>query len=657
MYCPKCGKENNEEAAFCRYCGASLATTQNSAENSSPAAPMSQNMEPQEIPVPKPKKVATVDEKPQKEIPVSKKQTLAKKGRRKWIALVTVVVLLLGGAGYFLFATQGGIGSTGSTTIPEPDYSLIPVKQGNAWGYINPKGEYVINPQFENAGLFYDGLARVTVAGKTGLINTNGEYVVNPEYQTIGMFYDGLARVQRDLGGEVGYIDKSGDLVIKPIYKDGSHFSEGLAFVVPVGGQPTCIGTDGGTRFVLENAKWVYSFDQGNEDLACFGENYIIQAGEKYGYVDKTGKISYKQADSIMTWSDVKYTKNVKFVHGEGLVPLYLDGKWGYKNAEGKMVITPQFDRAEDFCEGLAGIVLNSKLGFIDEKGNIIISPQFDPGPRMHYFVNNMIIVGKNGKFGFIDKKGNFIINPQFDGVRTGESALDLGTVSTRQFIFAEMYNDERNDYSIEYVYDRSNPTDENYNNFPLLYTDHFDITPIIQELFSYTTDSVWDAFGSPSEMTAFSNHPHWNQYLTDASAHDTVWISFVDDATFVGYRNKGKIQIDGFESGDPSKWIKIPWVQYIIGSLDCMNPNFERLAEAEFFDRLMTIPHASHFTTSQNFSGHALFNNGIFVDVMCVEKPIQLAMYLQNGGKLEHPEDARTILLRNLLKEYYKQR
>lgn len=29
------------------------------------------------------------------------------------------------------------------------DYSLMPVKQGDKWGYINAKGEYIINPQFD----------------------------------------------------------------------------------------------------------------------------------------------------------------------------------------------------------------------------------------------------------------------------------------------------------------------------------------------------------------------------------------------------------------------------------------------------------------------------------------------------------------------------
>ncbi|MBQ3656838.1 MAG: WG repeat-containing protein [Bacteroidales bacterium] len=43
----------------------------------------------------------------------------------------------------------------------ENDFELIPVKQNDKWGYINHKGEFVINPQFDDAECFFDNLARV----------------------------------------------------------------------------------------------------------------------------------------------------------------------------------------------------------------------------------------------------------------------------------------------------------------------------------------------------------------------------------------------------------------------------------------------------------------------------------------------------------------
>ena len=54
------------------------------------------------------------------------------------------------------------------------DTSLIPVKSGDKWGYINVKGTFVINPQFEYAGFFRDGIAKIMVKNKTGYINKKG---------------------------------------------------------------------------------------------------------------------------------------------------------------------------------------------------------------------------------------------------------------------------------------------------------------------------------------------------------------------------------------------------------------------------------------------------------------------------------------------------
>ena len=44
----------------------------------------------------------------------------------------------------------------------------VPAAKGRKWGFINTKGEWVVRPQFEYAGYFHNGLAKVIVKGKTG---------------------------------------------------------------------------------------------------------------------------------------------------------------------------------------------------------------------------------------------------------------------------------------------------------------------------------------------------------------------------------------------------------------------------------------------------------------------------------------------------------
>ena len=62
------------------------------------------------------------------------------------------------------------------------------VKIGDKYGYINPKGEIVINPQFDEAGSFSEGLADVKIGGKEGYINPKGEIVIEPQFDSAGPF-------------------------------------------------------------------------------------------------------------------------------------------------------------------------------------------------------------------------------------------------------------------------------------------------------------------------------------------------------------------------------------------------------------------------------------------------------------------------------------
>ena len=47
------------------------------------------------------------------------------------------------------------------------------------WGYIDKTGKIVINPQFDEAGTFSDGLAVVRLGDKFGYIDTSGKIAVS----------------------------------------------------------------------------------------------------------------------------------------------------------------------------------------------------------------------------------------------------------------------------------------------------------------------------------------------------------------------------------------------------------------------------------------------------------------------------------------------
>jgi predicted secreted Zn-dependent protease len=65
----------------------------------------------------------------------------------------------------------------------------------------------------------------VTVGGKSGYMDKTGKVVVNPQFDSAGMFYEGLAAVK--VGGQYGYVDSAGKVVISPQFDRGSYFSNG----------------------------------------------------------------------------------------------------------------------------------------------------------------------------------------------------------------------------------------------------------------------------------------------------------------------------------------------------------------------------------------------------------------------------------------------
>ena len=59
------------------------------------------------------------------------------------------------------------------------------------------------------------------------------------------------------------------------------------------------------------------------------------------------------------------------------LTRIEVDGKWGYSDDRGNIVIPTQFDEACPFSEGLARVTRDQKSGYINPAGNEIINLKY----------------------------------------------------------------------------------------------------------------------------------------------------------------------------------------------------------------------------------------------------------------------------------------
>ncbi|MBX7203791.1 MAG: WG repeat-containing protein [Bacteroidia bacterium] len=84
------------------------------------------------------------------------------------------------------------------------------------------------------------------------------------------------------------------------------------------------------------------------------------------------------------------------------------NGKWGFKDEQGNIVLPAKYLDANDFKEGLALVSAKKYLyGYIDQSGKIIIPMMYTSCGN---FENGMARVKYDGKAGFIDKTGKEVI-------------------------------------------------------------------------------------------------------------------------------------------------------------------------------------------------------------------------------------------------------
>jgi len=80
------------------------------------------------------------------------------------------------------------------------------------YGYIDHTGTFLIQPQFDDALGFSEGLAPVKIAGLWGFANHDGQLAINPSFKWVSSFRNGRAAVCSN-EGKLTFIDDTGQLL------------------------------------------------------------------------------------------------------------------------------------------------------------------------------------------------------------------------------------------------------------------------------------------------------------------------------------------------------------------------------------------------------------------------------------------------------------
>ncbi len=307
----------------------------------------------------------------------------------------------------------------------------LPLPCGQKWGYVSVGEKQLKSARYEWADQFSEHVAVIVSDGKYGMIRDDGTVLVEPRYQYIDRMSDGMALFIQS-GGLVGYLDHNGEVAVPPRHRvpmdtefdaripynpQQYRFQEGLA-VMP---GATGLGyTNRSAEFVIPpRYRQAKAFSQGRA---------AVRLGDTWGYLNRQGEFvieaKYDNAHSyseglavveqegqvkVIDWyGDTVFKLDTSSQVGpdarfqEGRLAVFANGKWGYLDPSGRLVIHPKYSAVRSFQNGLAPVAVRSvgkqiwQWGYIDRFGRTVVPHLYSSA---HEFNAQYALVAKGGQW------------------------------------------------------------------------------------------------------------------------------------------------------------------------------------------------------------------------------------------------------------------
>lgn len=190
-----------------------------------------------------------------------------------------------------------------------------------------------------------------------------------------------------------GYVTVSG-IAIPANFKSASPFSGGFA--------TAC--TEEGCAVI--NAKGQFVSPVQDPHTSLLASRYIDGIGAvakdgRWGYADFSGNIVIPLRFDFAGEFD------------KGLARVSQGGKYFFIDRKGEKT-SPEFDGAFDFREDLAAVMVDQKVGYIRRDGTFALPPVHQGASGID-FSEGLVAVRIDGKVGFMDATGSIIVKPSYD--------------------------------------------------------------------------------------------------------------------------------------------------------------------------------------------------------------------------------------------------
>jgi DNA polymerase-3 subunit epsilon len=270
------------------------------------------------------------------------------------------------------------------------------------WGYYKGmydfEGNEILITIFKDLGFPSEELCAAKLNGKWGYLNLKGETIIEYKYSFAGEFRNGVAPVsdspffdiENQFNPGIGCIDKCGEIIIPLKY--------------------TVYGDE-----VIRKGRYLELIIDGYYNLALFSENgsrITPENAYSIGNSYSIGLPNIIENDDLLPFKVYNDWDETNEMAEDGLG---INRFCGYSNVKGEIIIEEKYKRCDLFSEGLALVVnLNDEILFIDKTGEVIIETGLiTENPKAIHcrgFNNGVTLIEYFGEFFVLQKNGNFIL-------------------------------------------------------------------------------------------------------------------------------------------------------------------------------------------------------------------------------------------------------
>ena len=207
---------------------------------------------------------------------------------------------------------------------------------------------YILETGNENYQIKIDN----TQGSVYSILNKDGEQITTQNYSYINYLYDNYFIVSVT-GGKVGVINDKEEPIIEIQY-DSIEKVEGTDYII------TRLSENSSTQLYDKNFKQL-----------CEMTNAIVQTEENYVKVYNNTETKYFDLEG-------NEKQNTEILSNNQIYAKSQDGKWGFVDKSGNIVVDYIYDKATDLNSyGYAGIKLDGKWGVVNSNGEVIVEPTY----------------------------------------------------------------------------------------------------------------------------------------------------------------------------------------------------------------------------------------------------------------------------------------